>query len=303
MVRPSNDRQRYSSNSDRREDGSRKRRRRRRSFLNLGIPFVQVDEFLNQSEDAVALGYRVLQETVEEIQKGYSQAKAFNEQQRKFECGEGPPPAVPWEQIVANVQGFQEIAFRAAQDSTEIFFDSITSGTRSARSAAKTLEQSREDVKSQPVLAGPVFETPVKLTVRAGDRPPPEIRDIRHRGLTRLRIHTVVDPLPQRLIKDEERLSAQDPRERLTPGTLRVAEVKFAPLSPTEEEVSRLTVNVGEVPRSALPGTYEGLIKARNFELLIAKLIIEVIAPTSSTSDRASKRATPRTRLRTSSRA
>ena len=47
-----------------------------------GMPFVQVDVFLNQSEDAVALGYRVLEDTVEDIKKGYKEAKEFNEKQR-----------------------------------------------------------------------------------------------------------------------------------------------------------------------------------------------------------------------------
>ncbi len=73
---------------------------RRRTVLNLGMPFIRVDDFVNQSEDAVALGYRVLEQTVEEIKEGYKEAQEFNRkqeeferQQQKFEAGEGPRPS------------------------------------------------------------------------------------------------------------------------------------------------------------------------------------------------------------------
>ena len=82
----------------RRRGSDGRRGGRRRTVLNIGIPFIRVDDFVNQSEDAVALGYRVLEQTMEEIKEGYKEAQAFNRkqeeferQQQKFEAGEGAP--------------------------------------------------------------------------------------------------------------------------------------------------------------------------------------------------------------------
>ena len=121
---------------------------------------------MNQSEDAVALGYRVLEKTVEEIKKGYKEAQAFNRKQEEFEKaasrsrGGRRAPAGPADNPLGDrwstrVQSLQDIALEAVRDGTDIFFDSIKSGMKSTRSVAKTWEQSREDVDANPVLAGP----------------------------------------------------------------------------------------------------------------------------------------------------
>jgi hypothetical protein len=267
------------------------------------MPFFQIDDFVNQSEDAVALGYRVLEETIEEIKNGYREARDFNEKQRKFEAeqrafeaGEGPaptPPAIPWEQLVERVQKFQTIAFDAVRNGTELFFDSIKSGTKSTRRLARTWELSREDVESTPVLAGPVFEDPVEITATAGEHAERVVLPIRHKGLTRLRIHAVVDPPPIE-IRRPRRKSARSmemphvEEERGQPFTGNVT-VSFAPAIDMEEyddATSLLTVDVRAIPTSQRPGVYEGLIRASNFELLIARLRIRVLKAVQESSAR-----------------
>ena len=66
-------------------EGQTGRRRRRRTRPEPRHTVHPVDDFVNQSEDAVALGYRVLEQTVEEIKKGYKEAQAFNRKQEEFE--------------------------------------------------------------------------------------------------------------------------------------------------------------------------------------------------------------------------
>lgn len=254
----------------------RRTRRRRRPFLNLGLPFIQVDDFLNQTDDAVAIGYRVLEETVKEIQKGYEDAKKFNRQQEAFDRGEGPAPPIPWEQIVESVQSFQDIAFRAMRNGTDIFFDSVRSGTKSVRSMAKTFEQSREDLASKPLLAGPVFDELLQVRVSRGHAPEPLKREIRHRGLARLRIQAAVDP-PLTELRPIDDPSQSDLK------TLKVSSVSLAPKSGNENEISELVVDIGQVPGTQVPGIYEGLIVAKNFELLIAKLRVTVYGTTQPT--------------------
>jgi hypothetical protein len=269
MARPTDGDQKDSSKADSDSAGPRRTRRRRRALLNLGIPFVQVDDFLNQGEDAVALGYRVLEDAVEEIKKGYEQAKDFNREQEKWD-GNGPPPPIPWEQLVDRVQGFQNIAIRAMKDSSNIFFDAVKSGTKSMKSVAKTFQQSRDDLQSNPLLAGPVFNETLTVRVRAGEQAQPFTREIRHRGLTRLRIHVAVDPGLKQLHKTDARVDAP------LLAKMKVADVSFKPKSETDDEVSVLTVDLGNVPDNQPPGNYEGLITAKNFALLIAKLRVIV---------------------------
>ena len=277
---------------------------RRRTVLNIGIPFIRVDDFVNQSEDAVALGYRVLEQTIEEIKEGYKEAQAFNRkqeeferQQQKFEAGEGPrpvEPTIPWEQMVDRVQSLQNIALDAVRDGTEIFFDSIKSATKSTRSLAKTWEKSREDVDTAPVLAGPVFEDPVEIKTRAGQQPDRVVWPIRHRGLTRLRIHAVLDPEPTEIQRPQSKRTGRErpPEEEKAP-TLSNVKVSFEPAADTErydDVTSLLTVEVGEIPSGQKVGVYEGLIRASNFELLIARLRIHVLE--AATDERARARKT-----------
>jgi hypothetical protein len=274
------------------DGGSRRRGRRRRTVLNLGTPFFPVDDFVNQSEEAVALGYRVLVETIEEIKSGYEEAKEFSnrqrdfeEKQRKFERGEGPrptPPPIPWEQLVERVQKFQTIAFDAVRGGTELFFDSIKSGTKSTERLARTWNQSRTDIDATPVLAGPVFEDPVVIEARAGENPRPVVMPIRHRGLTRLRIRAIVDPWPvavQRARKRSATAVGSVPRPEQAPaesfaGKVHVTFQPAEDLNTYDDATSLLTVDVGRIPPDQRAGTYEGLIRAVDFALLIAPLRI-----------------------------
>jgi hypothetical protein len=237
---------------------------------------------VNQSEDIVALGYRVLEKTVEEIKSGYKEAVEFNSKQREFEKkqrafekGKGPkpvPPTIPWEQMVERMQSFQNMALDAMRDGSEIIFDSIRSATKSTQGLARTWEKSRDDIDTTPVLAGPVFEDPVEMSAYQEHEPSPVILPIRHRGLTRLRIHAVVDPKPVEI-----------PRPKHGPPTELGApvQVSFEPSGPSEpydDATSLLSIHVGQIPASQKPGLYEGFIRASNFELLIARLRIRVRA-------------------------
>jgi len=244
------------------------------------MPFVRVDDFVNQSEDIVALGYRVLERTVEEIKSGYQEAVEFNRKQREFEKkqrafekGKGPkpvPPTIPWEQMVERMQSFQNMALNAVRDGSEIVFDSIRSATKSTQGLARTWEKSRDDIDTTPVLAGPVFEDPVEISATVGESPSLVVLPIRHRGLTRLRIHAVVDPKPVEIPRPE-----QGKPEELGAMT----QVSFEPATPSEpydDATSLLRVHLGQIPISQKPALYEGLIRASNFDLLIARLRIRV---------------------------
>jgi hypothetical protein len=238
----------------------------RRQLLNLGIPFAQVDDFLNQSENAVALGYQVLVETVEEIRAGYDEAKRFKERREQALRDGKVPPGIEWEAVVDRAQRLQDVAFRAMKGGSEIFFESLRAGTDSIKSAARTAERSRRDGDSNPVLAGPVFPDPIVVEVQAGTTPEkPFIREYRHRGLARLRIIAVIQPKLQLLS------GSADKRDELS-----VASVTFEPTPSDSEEMSSLKLVIGPVPSYQAAGVYEGLIRAQNFELLIAKLRVEV---------------------------
>jgi len=272
MDRPT-DRQRHDgSRQGGSEPNAQKKRRPRRALLNLGMPFAPIDDLLNQSEDVVALGYRVLEDTVNEIKKGYQQATDFNKSRK-----EGLNPAVDWNGLVDRLDGLQKIAVDAVRDGTEIMFDSLTSGTSSLRTMAKTFQQSRDDVDARPRLAGPVFYDPIVVRAQAGTRPEEETRTVRHPGLTRLRIHATVDPL-------RYLTSAGSPPDQAHHGTLTVQSVTFEPVPENENDMSRLTVSVGPIPDNQIPGVYEGHIVAKNFELLITKLRV-IVQPKPGTSD------------------
>jgi hypothetical protein len=249
------------------EDRRRRRTKRKRSVLNLGMPFFRVDDFVNQAEDAVALGYRVLVETVETIKKGYKEAQDFHEQQEKYEKDERPdPPAIPWEQLVQRAQSLQTIWLNAVEDGTNIAFDAVRSGTSATQSAARAWEQSRGDVDPRPVLAGPIFDEPIVIEVTQGDKPTDVKREIIHRGLARLRINAIVKPTP-RLI------DASGSQKQL--ATL--IQVDFEPKPSDNERISVLSINFfGPVTEDQTPGRYEGFITATNFELVIARLLIHV---------------------------
>jgi hypothetical protein len=249
-----------------------RRKARRRTVLNLGMPFLQIDDFVNQSEDAVALGYKVLVETVEEIKKGYAEAKAFHDEQKEFEDGHRPtPPPIPWEQLVERLSRVQNIGLNAVKGSTDIFLDSMRAGMTSTKRFATTWAQSREDLDENPVLAGPVFEEVIEVTVHAGDAPVPVQREISHRGLMRLRINAVVKPAPREL--------GPEPGKEPTLFAGRI-DVRFEPAKDelkADRDVSVLDIEFAPIPAEQTAGVYEGLIRASNFELLIARLRINVV--------------------------
>ena len=255
-------------------DGQNRRqgRRRQRTILNLGMPLVQLDDLVNQSEDAIAIGYRVLQKVVEEIKAGYKEAEEFNTKQRKFEEEGGPPPAIPWQQLVDRAQKLQNISLDAMKDGTDVFFDSIKSGMKSVKSAAETWESSRRDVDTnKPSVAGPVFNDAVHMVVRPGEQAEPEFRRIKHRGLARLRIIAQVGALQE--VDPTERPFVADKGAKSE-----LAADKKVSFDAIDEETSVLRIDVGRIGESQKTGKYEGNIVAKNFELLIAKLIVTVAA-------------------------
>jgi hypothetical protein len=107
----------------------------------------------------------------------------------------------------------------------------------------------------------------------AGQRPDPKTLSIRHRGLARLRIHAQVEsPLRQ--------VNPPPEGDETSPGEFRVHEVTFEPAADEVKypDTSVLTVDVGTIPNGQRPGVYEGVITAKNFELLIANLRVTVAA-------------------------
>jgi hypothetical protein len=248
-------------------------RSRRRTLLNLGQPFVQVDQLVNQAEEAVAVGYQVIEDVVEEIKRGYKQAQDFNAGQKAAREKGEPAPPIPWDELVTSVQNLQNFAFDATRAGTNIFFDAVKDGMTSANQLARTVVQSRKDVDTRiPKLAGPVFEDPVEVAGTAGQRPDVKTLSIKHRGLARLRIHAQVEsPLREVNPPKEGETSHQE---------LRVREVTFEPAADEVKypDTSVLTVEVGTIPNSQRPGVYEGVITAKNFELLIANLRVTVAA-------------------------
>jgi hypothetical protein len=243
-----------------------RRQPRRRTMLNLGIPFIPVDDFAEQAEKTMALGYQVLEEVVKEIQAGYQIAKDYNEQRRKAEDGKEPP--IPWQKVVKSLQSMNDVTFNAMQKGNAIVLDSVASGMRAATSLADTLAKTRKEVdEQQPKLAGPVFDDTVTIEVTAGRTAHILEREIRHRGLARLRIRPEVSKL-QQLGKGAK-------------GSLTVKYVEFElSKDPKKPDVSVLRVDLGSIPEGQSAGRYEGQITAKNFDLLIAQLRVVVAAYT-----------------------
>jgi hypothetical protein len=264
------------------------------------MPFLQIDDFVNQSEDAVALGYRVLVETVEQIRAGYKDAQKFSKAQEDYEKGlTQTPPPIPWEEMVDRVQNIQDIGLVAIRNGTEIFLNSLKSGMTSTKRLASTWAQSREDVEASPVLAGPVFEEPIVVKGKPGDPLPEQERTIVHRGLARLRIDAVVSPAP-REVKPIETTAVNEntAKPKSVESQPHIGEilgvnieVRFEPPRPPtklQADTSVLTVNfMTPIPSAQKPGVYDGLIRASNFELMIARLRIIVL----DTSERSAKSA------------
>ena len=281
---------------------------RRRTLLNLGIPFVPVDDFLNQAEDAVALGYRVLEDVVEEIKKGYNIAVEYNKKKMDADQTGDPAPPIPWQQLVERVEGFNDIALGAMQRGNRIVLDSLAAGVNSTNSLARTLAKTRIDAEEQrPKLAGPVFDDLLTVSFQQGQADAKAEWPIDHPGLTRLRIHAQVSPLlelgPVRAPdKGVTRVN------RVTP-TLPVAEVSFEPAaSPNHQKTSLLKIKFGRIPDTQVAGTdqggripdtqvagtYQGQVTAANFDLLIARLQV-VVSPSKTTSQaRQARKARPR---------
>jgi len=263
------------------------RRPRRRTILNLGIPFVPVDDAVNQAEDAVAIGFDVLQKVVEEIQKGYALAKEYNEKQRRAEAAGEPRPPVPWPKVAERGKELQNVAFEAMRKGNEILLESTRSGMSAAVSFVETLANVRTDVDEKlPRLAGPVFDS---LTMKAapGQSSIEASWPIRNRGLARLRIHATAEALQYRRKSGD--------RRRPDPPPLNV-KVAFEP-NEKNPETSILTVRINKVPDDQPTGTYEGSITADNFDLFIGQLRVEVAEPAYSSARRSRKtRATPRAR-------
>lgn len=245
------------------------RTRRRRTVLNLGMPFLQIDDFVNQSEDAVRLAYRVLVQTVEEIRAGDEEAKDFH----KRDSDAGGTLPIEWENLVTRMQNMQTIGLDAVRDGSKVILDSMKTGMESTKKMAKTWEQSRKDIDDTPVMAGPVFEDRIEVRAKTGYTPPAVTLKIRHRGLMRLRIDAVVSPPPKRLVPSDSEESEAD-RTFKTP-----IRVSFEPSAdPTEkvQDISVLRVEFDQISDAEKLGVYDGIIRASNFELLIARLRITV---------------------------
>ena len=286
-----------------------RRQPRRRTILNLGIPFVPVDDAVNQAEDAVAAGFDVLQKVVEEIQAGYKIAKDYNELQRKAEAAREPRPPLPWLKVIERGKELQNVTLEAMKKGNEILLDSTRTGMSAAMSFAEMLANARTDVDQKlPRLAGPVFES---LTVKAAPGQPIERSwSIQNRGLARLRIHVRAEPLHYLERATEagtHEASEVHPADFVRRGKTRVRplhvkEVRFEP-EHKSKEISVLTVLTDPIPREQPPGTYEGSITADNFDLFIGQLRVEVpktaySPPGGSRKTHASPRARGRTRTR-----
>jgi hypothetical protein len=263
-------------NSDRRAAVDAGRRKpRRRTILNLGIPFVPVDDALNQAEDALATGFDVLQKVVEEIQEGYRIAKEYNASQRKAEQAGEARPALPWIDIVKRGRELQSVAVEAMKKGNDILLDSTRSGMNAALAFAETLANARTDVdESLPRLAGPVFDS-LSMEVAPGQLAARDSWRMPNRGLARLRIHVKPAMLHY--------------RGEIGVTPLEVEEVRFEPEG-DDPEVSILTVVIKPVPRDQPPGSYEGSLIASNFDLFIGQLVVRVTAATEAGSARPSQR-------------
>ena len=251
-----------------------------------------MDDFVNQSEDAVALGYRVLEQTIEEIKEGYKEAQAFNRkqeeferQQQKFEAGEGPrpvEPTIPWEKMVDRVQSLQNIALDAVKDGTEIFFDSIKSATKSTRSLAKTWEKSRDRRRHGSRAGRPGVRGSRGDQGKSGPTARPG-RDGRFAIEGSLGSGSTRSSTPSRRKFSGLKVNEPDARGRRRKrkpqswATSRSASNPRPTPRAYDEVTSLLTVDVGEIPSGQKVGVYRGLIRASNFELLIARLRIHVL--------------------------
>lgn len=251
---------------------------RRRTLLNLGIPFVPVDDFINQTEDAVALGYRVLEGVVKEIKQGYNIAVEYNAKQRDADAAGDPAPPIPWQKLVESVASLNDIALEALERGNRIFIDSVAAGINASNKLAGTLAKTRLDADEQtPRLAGPVFDDVLSVEFKPGQANATASWKIDHRGLTRLRIHAQISKLQQ--VKQ---------RGKPVSHTLSVMSVSFEPAKPPDdEEVSVLTIDFGNIAGNQDPGTYKGQITASNFDLLIARL--QVVVAASAQAPRASQ--------------
>jgi hypothetical protein len=276
------------------KNGNR-RRPRRRTILNLGMPFLAVDDAVNQAEDAVATGFDVLEKVVQEIQEGYKLAKAYNEKQRGAEKAGAPRPPLPWLEVAARGRALQDVTLEAMRKGNEILLDSTRSGMNAAMSFVEALANARTDVDERPRLAGPVFDS---LTVKAAPgQPINQSWPIRNRGLARLRIHVKAEPLHY-LERAAEAGTHDEADEGQPAGFVRRGKTKVAPLSVTDvrfepegpgEEISVLTVLIDPIPANQLPGTYEGSITADNFDLFIGQLRVEVAKTAYSSAKRSRK--------------
>ena len=139
------------------------------------------------------LGYRVLEQTIEEIKEGYKEAQAFNGNRRSSrlssEADGARQPPIPWEQLVDRVSAFQDIALEAVREGNRHLLRLDQVRPRTTRSLAKTGKEPRQTSTSGPSLAGPVFEDPSRSATDRATADPVPCGRFDHRGLTRLRIH------------------------------------------------------------------------------------------------------------------
>jgi hypothetical protein len=91
--------------------------------------------------------------------------------------------------------------------------------------------------------------------------------DIRHAGLSRLRINAVMTPAPQLTSSRRPELPS-----------LPIGHVSFEPKGTGADPTSTLTIEFKPVPREAPVGTYFGVVRAENFQLLIARVQVDVTA-------------------------
>lgn len=255
---------------------------RRRTLLNLGVPFVPVDDFINQAEEAVAASFEVLEQVVNEIRSGYKQAEDYNKTKLDNIQSGDPPPPIPWQDMVERAQRLNNIAIGAMASSSRIFIDSVAAGLNATNKLAGTLATARTDAdKDKPRLAGPVFAETLTWKFRQGQAEPRAEWPIDHPALTRLRILVQPSPLQQGL-------TAAD-KDKGVPQTLRVKDVTFEPDPKNREKACILTMELADIPPGQATGRYVGRVVATNFDLLIAQLEIMILEPAKASAKGAAK--------------
>ena len=166
--------------------------------------------------------------------------------------------------MVDRVERLNDITLGAMERGNRIVLDSVAAGMNATSSLARTLAKTRTDADEQrPTLAGPVFDDLLAVKFKQGQANAEARWKIDHPGLTRLRILAQVSPLQQLGKGVSHRLPAPN--------------VTFEPAdSPDQEKTSVLKLKFKGIPATQVAGKYQAQVTAKNFDLLIARLQIEI---------------------------